>query len=59
MKNPDLKKFTSKTNLLQFQVKISLKNTPLTSCEIERSFSLYKSILTDKKYNLLNRHSVY
>ena len=49
MKNPDLKKFTSKTNLLQFQVKISLKNTPLTSCEIERSFSLYKSILTDKK----------
>ena len=54
MKNPDLEKFTSKTNSLQFRVKIS--HSPLTSCEIERSFSLYKNILADKRYNLLEEN---
>lgn len=30
----------------------SLKFAPITSCDVERSFSVYKNILTDKRRNL-------
>jgi len=45
-KNPDLLKFVSKYNSLEFRVKTS--EAPLVSVEVERSFSTYKAILTDK-----------
>ena len=32
--------------------KILLKFAPLTNCDIERSFSLYRHILSDKQHNL-------
>ena len=54
MKNSDLEKLTSKTNSLQLRLKISY--SPLISCEIERSLLLYKNILTDKRYNLLEEN---
>jgi len=34
----------------------NMKNTPLTSVDVERSFSLYKYILTDRRTNLTPEH---
>jgi hypothetical protein len=50
-KNPDLLNFTSKNNSMDFLIKTSY--APLVSVAVERSFSTYKSILTDRRHNLL------
>ncbi len=49
-KNPDLLKFTSETNSPEFKRKT--KFAPLVSVEVERSFSKYKSLLSEKRINL-------
>ena len=51
-KNPDLLKFTSEDNLIDHRIKTVF--APLVSVDVERSFSTYKTILSDKRYNLLN-----
>ncbi len=45
-KNPDIKKFTSDGNTFDF--KFRTRFTPLVSVNVERSFSMTKSILSDK-----------
>jgi hypothetical protein len=49
-KNPDFLKFTNPDNDHDF--KIQIKFAPLLSVDVERSFSNYKSILTDRRHNL-------
>jgi hypothetical protein len=49
-KNPDLVKLTSKENTLSFLQ--STVYAPLTSVEVERSFSMYKNLLTDNRQSL-------
>ncbi|KAB0805292.1 hypothetical protein PPYR_02262 [Photinus pyralis] len=34
----------------------AFKFAPITSCEVERSFSMYKNILTDKRHNLSEKN---
>lgn len=50
-KNSDLYKFTSKNNSMDHQIKTLY--APLISVEVERSFSIYKTILTDRRISLL------
>ena len=45
-KNPDLEAFNSEKKDLEFRCKTQY--APLVSCDVERSFSNYKDILTDK-----------
>ena len=49
-KNPDFLKFTNPDNDHDF--KMQIKYAPLVSVDVERSFSTYKSILTDRRHNL-------
>jgi hypothetical protein len=49
-KNPDFLKFTNPNNDHDF--KMQIKYAPLVSVDVERSFSTYKSILTDRRHNL-------
>lgn len=51
LKNPDLLKFTSDQN--SFEHKNLTCYAPLVSVEVERSFSLYKYILSDRRTSLL------
>ena len=46
-KNPDLYLFISANNLID--EKIRCEFCPLTSCEVERSFSIYKAFLRDNR----------
>lgn len=46
-KNPDLKVFVNNSETLEF--KWRTKYAPLVSVDVERSFSMYKDILTDKR----------
>jgi len=48
-KNPDLKAFTEN---IGFEHRLKTLYAPLVSVEVERSFSLYKNILSDKRKNL-------
>jgi hypothetical protein len=50
-KNPDFDRFISKNNSLEFKLKTLY--APLVSVDVERSFSTYKHILSDRRYNLL------
>ncbi len=50
-KNPDLEEFTSESNNVDFRLRTAY--SPLVSVTVERSFSTYKSILTDRRTNLL------
>jgi len=49
LKNPDLKSYTNEKN--NYDHKLQTKYAPLVSVEVERSFSIYKSILTDRRQN--------
>jgi hypothetical protein len=49
-KNPDLETFTSDGN--DYEFKSLTKFAPLVSTDIERSFSKYKEILSDKRQNM-------
>jgi len=49
-KNPDFLKFTNSDN--DYGFKMQIKYAPLVSVDVERSFSIYKSILTDRRHNL-------
>ena len=49
-KNKDLYPFTSKDHLLSFL--FNIKYAPLTSVEVEWSFSALKNLLTEKRTNL-------
>ncbi len=49
-KNPDILKFTNPDNDHDF--KMQIKFALLVSVDVERSFSIYKSILTDRRHNL-------
>ncbi len=49
-KNPDLLKFTNPDNDHEF--KMQIKYASLVSVDVERSFSIYKAILTDRRHNL-------
>jgi hypothetical protein len=49
LKNPDLKSFTDEKN--NYDHKLQSKYAPLISVDVERSFSVYKSILTDRRQN--------
>ena len=49
-KNPDLEAFISEENDLEFRFKTQY--SPLVSCDVERSFSNYTVILTDKRHSL-------
>ena len=51
-KNPDLLKFTCEDNSIDHQIKTVFAS--LVSLDVERSFSTYKTILSDRRYNLLN-----
>ena len=51
-KNPDLLKFTSEDNSIDHRIKTVF--APLVSVGVERSFSTYKTILSDRRYNFLN-----
>jgi len=46
-KNPDLDKFL---NITDVTFAVNTQYAPLVSVEVERSFSLYKMILTDKRH---------
>ena len=48
--NPDLIQFTSSSN--EFEHLKNIKFAPLTSVDVERSFSIYKRILDDDRHNL-------
>jgi hypothetical protein len=48
-KNPDLKKFTENRN---YDHRKNILYAPLTTVDVERSFSLYKNILTDRRHRL-------
>jgi len=48
-RNPDVVSFATKSDL---QFRHETRFAPLVSVSVERSFSLYKSILTDKRENL-------
>lgn len=50
-KNPDLISFFDTSNSLTDREKRIF--CPITSCEVERSFSVYKSILSDRRRNFL------
>jgi hypothetical protein len=50
LKNPDLKKFTKEDNSYEFRCNIRF--APLVSVDVERSFSQYKDILSDKRQNM-------
>ena len=45
-----MKEFTSKSNSLDFIIKTSY--APLTAVDVERSFSAYKNLLTDRRNRL-------
>ncbi len=49
-KNTDFLQFTNPDNDHDF--KMQIKYSPLVSVDVERSFSIYKSILTDRRHNL-------
>jgi hypothetical protein len=49
-KNPDIIWFTSDER--DYEFKSNTKYAPLVSCDIERSFSIYKDILSDKRQNM-------
>jgi hypothetical protein len=44
------------TTLLTIKQTSSLKFAPVTSCDVERSFSHYKTILSDRQQNLLPKN---
>jgi hypothetical protein len=48
-KNPDLKKLTENTD---YDLNLKTRYAPLVSVEVERSFSKYKGILSDKRHNM-------
>jgi len=48
-KNPDIKTFVEKTN---FTFRKKTMYAPLTSVDVERSFSIYKNILSDRRQSL-------
>jgi len=50
LKNPDLKKFTDGEN--DYEFRYNTRFAPLVSVDVERSFSLYKDILSDKRQNM-------
>jgi hypothetical protein len=50
LKNPDLKKFINISNNYNF--KIATKYSPLVSVDVERSFSQYKDILSEKRQRM-------
>lgn len=50
LKNPDLVRFTSEDNSMDHRIKSVF--APLVSVEVERSFSTYKIILTERRFNL-------
>jgi len=52
-KNPDLEKFLNIENMYDFKVKT--KFAPLVSVDVERSFSKYKEILSDKRQNMTTK----
>ncbi len=49
-KNPDILKFTNPDNDHDF--KMQIKFAPLVRMDVKWSFSIYKSILTDRRHNL-------
>jgi hypothetical protein len=49
-KNPDLKKFIKDDN--DYEFRCNIKFAPLVSVDVERSFSKYKEILSDKRQNM-------
>lgn len=51
-KNPDFKNFTSSD--VSFNEKVKRIYTPLTSCSVERSFSVYRAILRDNRTHITN-----
>lgn len=58
-KNPDIEKFRSDGDTFDFKLKTSF--APLVSVDVERSFSMTKSILSDKphmKVETLKKYSV-
>ena len=48
-KNSDLKKLTENTD---YDFKLKTRYAPLVSVEVERSFSKYEDILSDKRHNM-------
>ncbi len=48
-KNPDLIKFTQNSELTH---RMNTQCAPLVSVDVERSFSMYKNILSDKRRSL-------
>jgi hypothetical protein len=53
LKNPDLKKFTDGEN--DYEFRYNTRFAPLVSVDVERSFSLYKDILSDKRQNMTSK----
>jgi hypothetical protein len=49
-KNPDIYAFTSDSN--EYDFKYKTRYAPIVSCDVERSFSKYKEILSDKRQNM-------
>lgn len=52
-KNPDLLKFTSEDNSLEFR--LLTKFAPLVTVDVERSFSKYNDLLSDEKRTRLTK----
>lgn len=50
-KNPDIDSFFSNTNSMKN--KLNRTYCPLTSCDVERSFSIYKNLLSERRQRLL------
>ena len=50
-KNPDFLSFFDQQSNTMSDL-INRKYYPLTSCDVERSFSMYRSILSDRRTNL-------
>lgn len=46
-------KFDNDSISLDSEIISNLKNAPITSVDVERSFSVYKNILTDKRQSFL------
>lgn len=53
-KNPDLISFTSEDN--SFDDRVKRTYAPLTSCSVERSFSVYRSVLRENRTNFTSNN---